>query len=75
MRLIPGFTGFHFPPLPRRGLRITLEQLQEYMRKQSEEDKKNRSITVEAESVQEALKKASIEMGIPVRGLEYESAS
>ncbi|HEY9593125.1 MAG TPA: flagellar assembly protein A, partial [Spirochaetia bacterium] len=52
---------------------INLEQLQEYMRKQSEEDKRNRSITVEAESVQEALKKASIELGIPVRDLEYET--
>ena len=39
---------------------INLEQIQEYMRKQSEADKKNRAITVEAESVQEGLKKASI---------------
>jgi hypothetical protein len=51
---------------------IGLEQLQEYMRKQSEEDKKNPTIAVEGESVPEALKKASIELGIPVRGLEYE---
>jgi len=73
MRLIPGFTGFPIPAASEaRASGISLEQLQEYMRKQSEEDKKNRSITVEAESVQEALKKASIEMGIPVRGLEYE---
>ena len=42
------------------------------MRKQSEEDKKNRTIVVEAESIPEALKKASIELGIPVRLLEYE---
>ena len=51
---------------------IGLDQLQEYMRKQSEEDKKNRTIAVEAESVPEALKRASIELGIPVRNLEYE---
>lgn len=51
---------------------VTLEQLQEYMRKQSEEDKKNRTLTVEAESVAAALAKASIELGIPVRGLNYE---
>jgi uncharacterized protein len=42
------------------------------MRKQSEEDKKNRTIVVEAESIPEALKKASIELAIPVRLLEYE---
>jgi uncharacterized protein (DUF342 family) len=52
---------------------ISLEQLQEYMRKQSAEDKKNRTITVEAESIPDALKKASIELGIAVRDLEYET--
>jgi uncharacterized protein (DUF342 family) len=51
---------------------ISLDQIQEYMRKQSEEDKKNRTITVEAENVPEGLKKASIELGIPVSFLEYE---
>src|SRR5208337_3405645 len=51
---------------------ISLEQIQEYMRMQSEVDRKNRTITVEAENVQEGLKKASIELGIPVSGLEYE---
>ncbi len=52
--------------------KIALEQIQEYMRLQSEQDKSNRTIGVEAPSVPEALKKASIELGIPVRGLEYE---
>jgi hypothetical protein len=42
------------------------------MRLQSDEDKKNRAIAVQAESVPEALLKASIELGIPVRALEYE---
>jgi uncharacterized protein len=51
---------------------VGLEQIQEYMLKQSEADRQNKTITVEAESIPEALKKASIEMGIPVRGLEYE---
>ncbi len=51
---------------------VTLEQLREYMRKQSQEDKKNRTITVEAESITAALAKASIELGIPVRSLDYE---
>ena len=51
---------------------INLEQIQEYMRKQSEADKKNRTITVQAETIQEGLKKASIELGIPLPSLEYE---
>jgi len=51
---------------------VDLEQLQEYMRKQSEEDGKNRTITLEAESVTEGLKRASIELAVPVRNLEYE---
>jgi len=57
---------------PRSASVVTLEQIREYMRLQSEEDKKNRAIAVQAESVPEALQKASIELGIPVRGLEYE---
>jgi uncharacterized protein (DUF342 family) len=52
--------------------KITLEQIQEYMRSQSEEDRSNRTLAVEAASISEALKKASIELGAPVRGLEYE---
>jgi len=51
---------------------INLEALQDYMRRQSEEDAKNRSLTLEAESVPEALKRASIELSLPVRELEYE---
>jgi uncharacterized protein len=51
---------------------ISLEQIQEYMRMQSAEDKKNRTITVEAENVPEGLKRASIELGIPLSSLEYE---
>jgi len=51
---------------------INLEQLQDYMRRQSEEDAKNRTLTLEAESVHEALKRASIELSTPVRNLEYE---
>ncbi len=57
---------------PRSASVVTLEQIREYMRLQSEEDKKNRAIAVQAESVPEALQKASIELGIPVRALEYE---
>jgi uncharacterized protein (DUF342 family) len=51
---------------------INLSQLQEYMRKQSEEDKRNKTIKVTAANVQEALKRASVELGVPVKRLEYE---
>ncbi len=51
---------------------VTLNQLQEYMRRQSEEDKRNKSITVSGSSVLEALKRASIELGVPIKKLEYE---
>ncbi len=51
---------------------INLEQLQEYMRRQAEEDAKNRTITLEAETLPEGLKRASIELGTPLRNLEYE---
>jgi uncharacterized protein (DUF342 family) len=51
---------------------VTLEQLQEYMLRQSEEDKKNRTISVQGESIPDALKRASIELALPVRRLEYE---
>ena len=44
---------------------INLEQIQDYMRRQSEEDAKNRTLTLEAESVTEALKRASIELSLP----------
>ncbi len=51
---------------------INLDQLQEYMRRQSEEDRKNRTITLEAENIPDALKRASIELAVPLRNLEYE---
>ena len=51
---------------------IGLEELRDLMRKQSEEDRRNRTISVEGQSVEEALKRASIELGVAVRRLEYE---
>jgi uncharacterized protein (DUF342 family) len=51
---------------------VHLAQLKEYMRKQSAADRAATSITVEGESIPEALKKASIELGLPVRNLDYE---
>ncbi len=51
---------------------VTIDELREYMKRQSEEDRKNRTLTLEAQSVEEALKRASIELATPVRQLEYE---
>ncbi len=51
---------------------IGLPELQEYLRRQSEQDKANRVVRVEGASVEEALRQASIELGVPVRRLEYE---
>ncbi len=42
------------------------------MRRQSEEDKRNKTIKVTAASIPEALKQASIELGVPIKKLEYE---
>src|SRR5690242_1783643 len=51
---------------------VTLDELREYMRRQSEEDKKKKTLAVEAESITAALAKAAIELGVPVRLLTYE---
>jgi uncharacterized protein (DUF342 family) len=54
---------------------INLEQLQDYMKRQLEEDSRNRALILEADSVQDALKRASIELSLPIRELEYEVLS
>ncbi len=51
---------------------ITLSQLRGFMKQQSEEDKRNRTLKVSASSIPEALKRASIELGVPIKRLEYE---
>jgi uncharacterized protein (DUF342 family) len=51
---------------------IDLDGLREYMRRQSEEDRKNRTVQVEASSIDEGLRQASIELGVPVAALAYE---
>lgn len=51
---------------------ITLPEIKEYMKKQLDKDKKIKSVEVEDESIALALKQASIELGLPVRKLEYE---
>jgi hypothetical protein len=51
---------------------IDLDGLREYMRRQSEEDRKNRTVQLEAASVEDGLRQASIELGAPVAKLAYE---
>jgi hypothetical protein len=51
---------------------ITLESIREFMRDQLETDRTNQAVKVSGASVEEALGNAAIELGIPVRRLEYE---
>jgi uncharacterized protein (DUF342 family) len=51
---------------------ITLESVREYMRQQLEEDRKAKAVKSSGASVEEALANAAIELGIPVKRLEYE---
>lgn len=53
---------------------ISLIELQKYMTKQLEEDRKVKSLRIEGENIEEALRQASIELGVPVKELEYEVA-
>jgi predicted RNA-binding protein Jag len=51
---------------------ITLESIREYMRDQLEADRARQAVKVSGASVEEALENAAIELGIPVKRLEYE---
>ncbi|MBN2532494.1 MAG: FapA family protein [Spirochaetales bacterium] len=51
---------------------ISLSQLREYMNRQVEKDKEVKSIEVRGESLEDALKTASIELGVPINRLQYE---
>ena len=51
---------------------VTAEQLRDYMRKSAEKDREKKSIQVSGGSVEEALSQASIELGMPIKRLEYE---
>lgn len=51
---------------------ITLPQLREHMRNQLDEERKVKSVQVAGVSIEDALKQASLELGVPVKGLEYE---
>jgi uncharacterized protein (DUF342 family) len=51
---------------------INFSQLREYMNQQLERDKGVKSIEVRGNSLEEALRTASIELGVPINKLNYE---
>jgi len=51
---------------------MNLEDFQQLMRKMADDDKKNRHVTVTAETLPEALHKAAIELGLKTVQLQYE---
>jgi uncharacterized protein (DUF342 family) len=51
---------------------ISTSELREYMRSRLEEERSRKSIRVSGASVQDALRQASIELGLPIKKLQYE---
>jgi uncharacterized protein (DUF342 family) len=51
---------------------VTLDQLKDFMRKKAEEDRAMKSIQVTGETLEEALKNAQIELGLPLKKIEYD---
>ncbi|MBN2051539.1 MAG: FapA family protein [Spirochaetales bacterium] len=51
---------------------VDIDQVRGYMRQQALEDRERHSIPVTGKTLDEALKQASIELGVPVRRIEYE---
>jgi len=51
---------------------VSLDDIQNFMRNQLEEDRKQRFVNVSGTSLQDALAQASIELGLPVAKIEYE---
>jgi len=51
---------------------VSLDDIQNFMRNQLEEDRKQRFVNVSGTSLQDALAQASIELGLPVSKIEYE---
>jgi len=51
---------------------IGQDQFQDVMRTLSEQDKERRSVEVSGSTIEDALSQAAIELGVPVRRLEYE---
>ena len=51
---------------------VSLDQIQAYMRDQMSDDKSRAFVNVSGESLEDALQQASIELGLPVKKIEYE---
>jgi uncharacterized protein len=51
---------------------VTMEQLQGYMRKAAAADKEKKYVNVSGNTLDEALREASVELGIAVKKIEYE---
>jgi uncharacterized protein (DUF342 family) len=51
---------------------ISTSELRDYMRSQLEGERARRSIRVSGVSIQDALRQASIELGLPIKKLQYE---
>ncbi len=51
---------------------VTYEQLQSFMQSQAEQDRERTYVHVQGETVEDALRQAAIELGIPIRKLDYE---
>ncbi|WP_028974895.1 FapA family protein [Spirochaeta cellobiosiphila] len=51
---------------------INLQQIKDFMRNQVERDRENKSVHVTGETLDDSLRQASIELGVPLRKLEYE---
>ncbi len=52
---------------------IDQDQFQEIMREMSLKDRERKSVEVTGKTIEEALSQAAIELGVPVRRLEYET--
>lgn len=51
---------------------VDLDGLREYMRTQAETDRNMKWVQVEGVDIEDALRQAAIELGLPVRKLDYE---
>lgn len=51
---------------------VTMEQLQGYMRKAAQADTEKKYVNVSGETLEDALREASVELGIGIKKIEYE---
>lgn len=51
---------------------VTMEQLQAFMRKSAQDDNARKYVNVSGATLEEALREASVELGIPIKKMEYE---